>query len=127
MSIKPDLGMRMVNDGISRNTVQHFYDFRLDHLSVLGRGRYTTIADMPCKGEMHAMSLDFTQEHLEQILDRAPAEIAKQVKAELSKDPLTARTIEFKGGVTISVRAGLGEIQQSLYENFVPLVVQEVL
>ncbi len=42
MSFKPDYGLRQMNDGVSREVDQFFYDFRLWSLTVLGRGQYST-------------------------------------------------------------------------------------
>lgn len=40
MSFKPDYGLKLVNDGISKNVDHYVYDFRLYSLTVLGRGEY---------------------------------------------------------------------------------------
>ena len=61
MSFKPDFGLRLKTDGISRDVDQYFYDFRLWSLTVLGRGQYSTGVEMPLAGELHALSLDFNQ------------------------------------------------------------------
>jgi hypothetical protein len=121
---KPDYGLRQINDGVSRDLDQFFYDFRLYSLSVIGPSQYSTMVDVPIGGEVHALSLDFDQEQLDQILSTAPATIAALVYKELLRDPSTARTIELEGEVNFGVRARLGEVQR---ESFVPLVAQEIL
>ncbi len=127
MSFKPDYGLRLRNDGISREVDQFFYDFRLYSLIVLGRGQYSTGVEMPLVGELHALSFDFNQEQLEQILSKAPPQIAVYLRQELSRDPVTPRTIDFEGEVVFGVRARLGELQRAQRESFVPLVAQEIL
>jgi hypothetical protein len=127
MSYKPDYGLRQMKDGISRDADQYFYDFRLYSLTVLDCGEYSTTVAMPLAGEVHALSLDFVQGQLDQILSIAPPHIATLLQEELTCDPSTPRTIDFQGEVVFGVRARLGILQKAQYESFVPLVAQEIL
>ncbi len=127
MSFKPDYGLRQMNDGISRNVDQCFYDFRLYSLTVFGRGQYSTMVEMPLAGELHALSLDFNQGQLDQILAKASPKTALFLRKELSRDPSTQRTIDFEGEVVFGVRARLGELQKVQRESFVPLIAQEIM
>ena len=127
MSLKPDYGLRQLTDGISPSVDQFFYDIPLHHLSIIDEGQYSTIVNFPYDGELHALSLDFDDLSIAQILAQAPEAIYQQFRGELSRDPATSRTIELPSGVTFSVRARLGQIQQVPGEQFVPLVVQEVV
>lgn len=127
MSYKPDYGLRQMNDGISSDVDQFFYDFRLFGLTVLGRGQYSTTVDMPLAGELHALSLDFDQMQLDQILSKAPPHIATFLREELSRDPSTPRILDFEGDVVFGVRARLGQLQKVQHETFVPLVAQEIM
>jgi hypothetical protein len=127
MSFKPDYGLKLLNDGFSRNVDHNFYDFRLYSLTVLGRGEYSTMVEMPFNGQVYAMSLDFGQNHLNKILGKAPQNIARYLSGELSRDPNTPRTIDFEGEVIFGVRARLGELQRVQKESFVPFVAQEIM
>ncbi len=127
MSFKPDYGLRLKNDGVSRDVDQIFFDFRLYSLTVLGRGQYSTGVEIPLVGELHALSLDFNQEQLEQILSKAPPQIAVYLRQEISRNPVTPRRIDFEGEVVFGVRARLGELQAAQRESFIPLVAQEIL
>lgn len=127
MSFKPDYGLRLLQDGISRDVDQFFHDFRLFSLTVLGRGEYSTMVDKPHRGELHAVSLDFNQEQLEQILSKASQPIAAFLREELASDPSTPRTIDFQGEVAFGVRARLGQLQRGQLESFVPLVAEEIM
>lgn len=126
MSYRPDYGLRLMSDGISRDVDQVFHDFRLYSLTVLGPGQYSTMVEMPLAGELHALSLDFNQQQLDQILLKASPQIASFLRSELRADPATQRTIDFQGEVTFGVRARLGEVQKLPRESFVPLVAQEI-
>ena len=127
MSFKPDYGLRQINEGLSRDLDQYFYDFRLYNLSVLGRGQYSTMVEIPFAGELHALSLDFNQKQLDQILSKASSQIASFLRKEIALDPSTPRTIDLEGEVAFGFRARLGQLQKVQRESFVPLVAQEIM
>lgn len=127
MSLKPDYGLRKMKDGISCDVNLYFHDFRLFSLTVLGEGQYSTMVEVPLDGELHALSLDFNQNQLEQILSKASPHIASFIHKELSREPSTPRMIDFEGEIIFGVRARLGQLQQGQYESFVPLVAQEIM
>ena len=127
MSFKPDYGLRLMNDGITDDVDQYFYDSRLYSLTILGRGQYSTMVEIPLAGELHALSLDFNQRQLEQILSKASPQIANFIINELTSDPSTPRSIDFDGEVAFGVRARLGQLVKVRHESFVPLVAQEIL
>jgi len=127
MSMKPDYGLRLLQDGVTQDVDLHFYDARLFSLTVLGRGQYSTMILMPLSGELHALSLDFDQRQLEHIISKGSTQLATFIMNELSRDPFTPRTIDYEGEIKFGVRARLGQPQQGLYESFVPLVAQEIL
>jgi hypothetical protein len=127
MAYAPDYGLRRMRDGISPEVDQFFYDFRLFSLTVLGRGEYSTMVQVPFAGEMHALSLDFNHEQLVQILAKAAPPLAQFIRAELGRDPSTPRNIDFQGFIAFGVRARLGSIQTTSKEQFVPLIAQQIL
>lgn len=127
MSLKPDYGLHQMNEGISCDVNLHFCDFQLFSLSVLGEGQYSTMVEVPLAGELYALSLDFNQNQLEQILSKASPQIASFIHKELFRDPFTPRMIDFEGEIIFGVRAKLGQLQQGQYESFVPLVAQEIM
>jgi hypothetical protein len=111
MGYKPDYGFRLMNSGVGREVDHFFYDFRLYSLTVLGRDEYSTMVHVPCEGEVCALSLDFNQRQLEQILSKASPEISAFIRSEISRDPSSPRTIDFEGEVAFAVRARLGQLQ----------------
>jgi hypothetical protein len=126
MSFKPDYGLRLLKDGVS-STVDHcFYDFRLYSLAVIARGQYSTMVELPYGEEVYALSLDFSQSQLDQILAKASPSLQQYIRAQLSADPATPRRIDFDGEVSFGVRARLGTLQQASKESFVPLLAQEI-
>jgi hypothetical protein len=127
MSFKPDYGLRLMREGIPAHVDQFFYDFRLFSLTVLGRGQYSTMVEMPYEGELHALSLDFNQQQLDQILSKATRQLAAFIRKELIREPSSPRTIDFEGEVAFGVRARLGQLQKVQRESFVPLVAYEII
>jgi hypothetical protein len=127
MSFKPDYGLRLLRDGISKSVDHHFHDFRLYSMTVLGPGQYSTMVELPFDGDIYALSLDFNQAQLEQIISRAATSLAAFIRSQLERDPNTPRTIDFDGEVAFGVRARLGEIQKAQKELFVPLIAQEIM
>ena len=126
MEFKPDYGLHMLNDGVSPEVDQYFYDFPLYSFSILGDGMYSTMVDMPYAGEPHALSLDFNQSQLDEILSLGDVDIARFVRQELDRDPFTLRTIDLPQAILFPVRARLGKLQRVAQESFVPLVAQEI-
>jgi hypothetical protein len=128
VTFKPDYGLRLLKDGCSPTIDLYFYEFRLYSICVLGNGDYSTMVEQRYGGEMHALSLDFNQAQLEIILAGADPQVAVFVRAELSKDPISSRTIELDGFVNFGVRARLGCLETGTKnDQFVPLVAQEIL
>lgn len=125
--MKPDYGLRLMRDGISREVDHFFYDFRLYSLTILGRGRYSTMVEVPFDAEVCALSLDFNADQLNKILSRATAPVMSHIQSELARDPASPRTVELDGEVSFGVRARLGQLQKVAHEDFVPLVCQEIL
>ena len=70
MSLKPDLGLHLLQEGYSPDVRQVFYDFRLFNLAILGLGQYSTMVEIPRGGIVYALSLDFDECRLEEILKR---------------------------------------------------------
>jgi len=125
--MRPDFGLRLMKDGFPKGALQYFYDFRLYSLSVLRPGQYSTMVDMSYAGEVYALSLDFNHKQLEQILAKGPPSLAGFLRAEISQDPSTPRTIDFDGEISFGVAARLGELQHTGRETFVPLIAVEIL
>lgn len=104
----------------------NYYGFRLYSLSVLAKGLFSTMVDIPYAGELHALSLDFNASQLQKILSNATPKLRAFIDSQLADDPNTPRTIDFEEEVSFGVRARLGQVQQVQRESFVPLTAQEI-
>ena len=74
MSYKPDYGLYLMNEG-HQDVNHYFYDFRLYSLAVIAYKQYSTMVELPFADEVYALSLDFNQQQLDQILTKAPTQI----------------------------------------------------
>jgi len=126
MTIYPDYGLKLIQIGAATGFRARFYDFKIFSLSVLGLGQYSTTVNLPLDGEIHAVSLDFNQEHLLKILDKAPRSAEGQILKSLVEDPFTPRSIDLDEEISFGVTANLGALVKGPYENFVPLVAVEI-
>ena len=106
-NLKPDYGLFLAAQGVTRDVEHFFYDFRLYEISVLGEGQYTTMVNLPAEGEVYAMSLDFDAITLQKILQRSPDQVRDPVERELAADPVTSRTIELAQPIQVGVVARL--------------------
>ena len=126
MALRPDYGIHLLRQGVTPDVELNFYDFRLYNLALIGRDQYSTMVDLPFDGQVFALSLDFNQEHLKQILRKASPELRFEVEKQLAASPPTPRGIAFDGEVSFGVRARLGTVQKAKAECFVPLVALEI-
>ncbi|MBN1548330.1 MAG: hypothetical protein JW902_16895 [Syntrophaceae bacterium] len=126
LSIKPDLGLRLLAEGSSSHD-DIFIDLRLHDLSRLSTGQYSTTVLMVYAGEPHALTIDFSEEQLNEILMKASPEAREQIKTRIALKTATVYSFALDEDIPFVVRACLGSIQKAALEQFVPLVVQEVI
>ena len=108
-SYKPDYGLSRLNAGVGGNADHFFSGFRLYSLGVFDFGQYSTMVEISRDGHPHALSLDFNQQQLRQILSKASPGLAAFLKQEISRDP----------------GSPLGQMQVIDGERFVPFAAQE--
>ncbi len=79
-----------------------------------------------CGGVEYATSLDFDSRILADILSLSPPSVIDIVMEELSRDPISARTIQIPQALTLGVEGMLGPLQVGLHDEFVPFVIARV-
>lgn len=126
MRLYPDYGLFLLRQGYTRELRQFFYDFPLDHITVIGPGQFTTMKNRVCGGVEYATSLDFDSRILADILNLSPPSVMDLVMEELSRDPISARTIQIPQALTLGVEGTLGQLQSGLHDEFVPVVIARV-
>jgi len=125
--MKPDYGFRLAQEGVTSDIDLFLYGHMMFSIDVLGRGRYSTMAEKEHGGAWYAVSLDFGHEHLDRILSTAPPHVVRQVRSELTRDGTSPRNIDLVEPIQVDVRARLGQPQKGRSEVFVPLVCKEIL
>lgn len=127
MGFKPDYGLRLVSEGVPPSVDLFFYGFNAFSITILSRDSFSTTVDKPYDGVLHALSLDFDRDQLEQILSKMNSRITLRFWKEISRNSVSPRSIDLEENVIFSVRARLGEIQKATKEEFVPLIAYEIL
>jgi hypothetical protein len=126
MSIYPDYGLFLLGQGYTREVRHSFYDFPVDHITVIGQGQFTTMKNMVFDGVEYAISLDFDSRILADILSLSPPSIANCVRAKISLDPISSQLIQIPQTLALGVEATLGQLQRGLHDEFVPFVIARV-
>ena len=123
---RPDYGMAFLKRGVHRDFEANFYTIHIDHISRTGRDTFTTLLTTALDGEQYALSLDFTANILEDILEHAKPQTASRVRL-WEQDLHSPMTIDLPEHITIGVRATLGEEQHAEKESYVPFIIQKIL
>lgn len=126
MRFLPDYGLRLRNDGHGQ-TPCYFHAFVFYNIMVLGGGLFRTSVEMPYGDELHLLSVDFSTEQLRAVLSRAPAAARESIARDLTQDAEPGRVIELADGIQCGIRAAAGEALHGSDEDYVPLVIQEIL
>jgi hypothetical protein len=123
----PDYGLFLLSQGYAREVRHCFYDIPFNHITVIGQDQFSTMKNHVFAGVEYAMSLDFDFRILADILSLGPPVVVDHVRAELSRDPISPRIIQFPQNLSVGVEATLGQLQRGLHDEFVPLVIARVL
>jgi hypothetical protein len=125
MAFFPDYGLALLRSGVNRDFQSFFYTLHLDHISSTAPNQFTTLFTVMLEGEDHALSLDFSADDLNDILEYAQPETASRVRAWVQR-LRGPDTLDIPERITFGARASLGEEQQAEKEYYVPLIIQEV-
>ncbi len=127
MSFKPDYGLKLQQEGFSKDTIQYFYDLPVDGICVIENNLYSIMSNKIVEDIEYMVSFDFDYEILEKILKVAPKHISKKIGNEIKLDPNTPGFLEVETPFNIKIGATLGETQQVQNDSFVPLIIKEVI
>ncbi len=126
MAFKPDYGLYLASIGTTSKVRLHFPGFRLFTLSVLGGGYFSTTNEYPAGEQSYALSVDFNADQLRTILSFADKSTYNYVVEILQKDANSQREIELPTSISFNLTAHLGELQKSVYEEFIPLIADDI-
>jgi hypothetical protein len=125
MAFCPDYGLALFRSGVDRDFQSFFYTLHLNHISATAPYQFTTLFTVPFEGCDHALSLDFSADALDEILEFALPETASRVRAWV-RNLSGPGTLDLPESITFGARATLGVDQQAEKEIYVPLIIQEV-
>ena len=125
MAFRPDYGLALLRTGVNRDFQSFFYTLHLDHITAIGPNQFTTLITVMLEGSEHALSLDFSADDLNDILEHAQPATASRARTWVQQLRGVA-TLDIPEHITFGARAALGEEQQAEKERYVPLIIQEV-
>ena len=126
MAYKPDYGLKLLQDGITRDVSIHFPQFLLYSITVLDYEKYSSMVEIPYDNQVYAVSIDFNHEQLQDMLKYASKNALQQITEELDSDMFTQRTIDIEEPFMIDITISLGKLQRNQHEEFVPFIVKSV-
>lgn len=124
--LHPDLGLRLINDGASRDVAHCYYGLTFSDIQVCGPGLYTVMRTRVYEDGVYAMSFDFGDEILSSLLNGLTEEESKVfMRCVQTCDgpsylqlpaPVTADFLETR----------LGEIQHGRDDDFAPFIITKL-
>ena len=126
MAYKPDYGLKLLQDGITRDVSIHFPQFLLYSITVLDYEKYSSMVEIPYDNQVYAVSIDFNHEQVQDMLKYASKNALQQITEELDSDMFTQRTIDIEEPFMIDITISLGKLQRNQHEEFVPFIVKSV-
>jgi hypothetical protein len=85
MAYKPDYGLKLLQDGVSNEASIHFPQFVIYSITVLDYEKYSTMVEIPYDNQVYAVSIDFTQEQLQEMMTQANSFFEPEQQSELSR------------------------------------------
>lgn len=126
MAFKPDYGVKLLEEGVSKEAEIHFYEFRFYSITILGNDQFSTAVEMPYADEVYAVSIDFTRLQLDELIKIASRASKKQINDALLNDILLYGTIDIPEPFSVDITVSLGALQKSQFETFVPLILKSI-
>ncbi len=122
MSFKPDMGMKLMESGLGKESRLSFHDFPLHRIYVLGKNSYTAVANLPWEGHVYALSIDFNNKTLVKMLAHSPSK-----KNELLRASKSTGHFDLDEPISVSVSGHFGDLVITLKQVFRPFIVEEVI
>lgn len=125
--MNPDLGT-VYQQSLAADNAVEFLQIRFSEIDFVSHELCTTLFEVPW-GELqalHALSLDFDQEMLLQLLARLPPEAQQQFVAQVNGQQPPFHVSLPEAVLVDRVTCVLGEAQEVEGETFVPFVIQSL-
>ena len=125
MDLAKDFGTFLHSQG-NPDAEYAFLPFRMYHMAVLGEGSYSSTSNTGWGGEMYAMTVDFDQRILNDILRLLPDQVAIPIQDAIENQARPPAMLNLPYPIDVDLTARLGACQQSENEDFIPFVVTKV-
>lgn len=123
---KKDYGLKMLEEGYSNEVLFNYPNFKIFSITIIGLKQFTTMVDFPYNDEVYALSVDFDDEALIQMMVFSSLFTQEQLIKELQSDPITPRTIDLVDSFSVSLSLKLGNIQKNQNETFLPFLIHKI-
>ena len=125
--IYPDLGLRFLNEGASREVAHNYFGVPFTEVDVCGPGLYTVTLNRDHDSERYAMSLDFDDSVLFSLMKALPEHEANAFMGSI-RICSGPSSLQLPRPITVNqLVAYLGELQHGRDDSFVPFVIAKVV
>ena len=124
LDLKRDYGTHASRAGIGKDIFIYFLDCPLKNLAKVRDNAFTATADHHADGVDYLVSFDFDQAHLTKLLSFLPTRVADEIRNGLGQQPFQMALF---GSIIFSCHGRLGERVNSAFEDFVPIIVEDVI
>lgn len=126
-NFKQDFGL-FFKEKFGDNATNHFYNVMIFEISLVGHNLYSFTSNVVYSGNEFAASFDFTTDKLRTIIEQL---VNKEFAKFLSDSLLKPFTQPVKVDLTstpiqLDITAVLGQPVKSLYEEFIPFIVEDI-
>ena len=83
MAYKPDYGLKLLQDGITRDVSIHFPQFLLYSITVLDYEKYSSMVEIPYDNQVYAVSIDFNHEQVQDMLKYASKNALQPITSDI--------------------------------------------
>jgi len=119
----PDFGLYALKAGISAQTKFIFIEYYLQDIIKVEYDLFTSSSLHEMREKKYAVSFDYDQKILKNILSKIPKNVAKSIRRDLSCQPFRS---EIRQKIRISCEAYLGDLKEGEFEHFVPLRICKI-
>ena len=120
----PDFGLRMKKLGLAQEgTLQHFVANQIGNILRVEDNLYTINVSIKFDDEQLAISFDLDKKMYLKLLDLFPTETKEYIASALSRQPYNVYDFE---PIWVTVTGKFGSLQHGAFEEFVPIVVEDL-
>jgi hypothetical protein len=124
VDLQRDYGTHARRAGVGKDVFISFLDCPLKNLDKVRDNAFTATADHYSGGVDYLVSLDFDQRNLRKLLSFLPVRVADELREGLGRQPFQMALF---GSIIISCHGRLRERVNGAFEDFVPIIVEDVI